>query len=415
LGIPDIEMTKGETVPNTHRFVEKIRIALLCRMFLQGLMVLLVSACQALPVSHQPAAQRAEIKGSPTSTPGIMVLDTRNPLSLEAIVPTLAEKRVVFVGETHDRYDHHLNQLAVIKALYARNPKLAIGLEFFQSSFQPVLDDYIAGKINEQTFLQKTEYYDRWQYDYRLYRPIIHFAHENKIPLVALNLPGEITKKVGATGLKSLSEKEKRFIPESINRKVPGYRERIESVFSGHPGMKKRNMDYFIDAQLLWDEGMAEQAAKYLKKKPNKKMVILAGAGHVMFGTGIPVRLQRRINATFATVLTSGGFDVGSEAADYILFSKEKMLPKSGLIGVLLEPAKKGMRIGSFSTNSGAEKAGLAKGDRIVSVGARPVRRISDIRLALWNKKPGDKVKVTVIREASDKEAVNQAFEVTLK
>ena len=400
---------------NTHCFVEKIRTALLCRMFLQGLIILSLTACQVLPVNQQQMAQRAEAKTDSTSTPGIMVLDTQAPLSLEAIVPALAEKRVVFIGETHDRYDHHLNQLAIIKALYARNPKLAIGLEFFQSSFQPVLDDYIVGKINEQTFLQKTEYYDRWQYDYRLYRPIIYFAHENKIPLVALNLPGEITKKVGATGLKSLSKEEMRLIPKSINRKVPGYRERIESVFSGHPGMKKRNIDYFIDAQLLWDEGMAEHAAKYLKKNPDKKMVILAGAGHVMFGTGIPVRLQRRINATLATVLTGGGFDVDPEAADYILFSKEKTLPKSGLIGVLLEPTKEGMKIGSFSTNSGAEKAGLAKGDRIVSVDARSVRKISDIRLALWNKRPGDNVRVTVIREASNKEAVKQVFKVMLK
>jgi len=402
-------------VPNIHRVPKKMSGAALCRLVLQGLLLSVLSACQALPVNTSSNASNAEGNAGLSSVSEITVMDTRNPLSLESIVPMLAEKRVVFVGETHDRYDHHLNQLAVIQALYARDPLLAIGLEFFQTSVQAVLDDYVAGKIDEQTFLEKTEYYDRWQYDYRLYRPIINFARDNQIPLVALNLPTEITKKVGKKGFAGLSEKEKRWLPESIDREVPGYRERIESVFHGHPGMEKRNIDFFIEAQLLWDEGMAEQAAKYLKENPSRKMVILAGAGHIMHGSGIPIRLKRRINEGFTTVLTSGNIDVSSKAADYILFSKHQDLPLSGLMGVLLEPAKQGMKVGSFSSESGAKKAGLLEGDRIILVEGRSVNKTSDIRLVLWDKMPGDKVHVVTMRDVAGKSAVKYDFEVTLK
>jgi uncharacterized iron-regulated protein len=403
--------SQGEIVPSIHNVSGKMLKTVLCRLIFLGVLVSLLSACQVLPVDKQSSAGR----DSQPAGSEVMVMDTHNPLMLESIVPTLAKKKVVFVGETHDRYEHHLNQLAVIKAMYASHPDMAIGLEFFQVSTQPFLDDYIAGKIDDQAFLEKTEYYDRWQYDFRLYQPILVYAREMKIPLVALNLPTEITKKVGKQGISALSQEEKRLLPKSIDREVPGYRQRIKSVFSGHPGMEKRNIDDFIEAQLLWDEGMAEQAAKYLDKNPSRKMVILAGAGHIMYGSGIPVRLQRRIKADFATVLTNGNINVDSKVADYILFTKEKNLPKSGLIGVLLEPAKQGVKIGDFSPEGAAKKAGLKKDDRIISVEGRAVKKISDIRLMLWNKKPGEEVSVTVMRDGSGNAAKKHEFQVVLK
>src|SRR4051794_30006217 len=45
-------------------------------------------------------------------------------LSLDKLAAQLATKRVVFVGESHDRYDHHLNQLAIIRRLHQLDPSL---------------------------------------------------------------------------------------------------------------------------------------------------------------------------------------------------------------------------------------------------------------------------------------------------
>ena len=39
---------------------------------------------------------------------------------IAALVDEVADRRVVMVGEMHDRYDHHLNQLAVIRGLHTR-------------------------------------------------------------------------------------------------------------------------------------------------------------------------------------------------------------------------------------------------------------------------------------------------------
>src|SRR3977135_3431542 len=99
----------------------------------------------------------------------LQALDLDTPFTLDSVVTQLAAKGVVFVGESHDRYDHHLNQLEIIRRLHQLDPSLAIGVEYFQQHFQPRVDDYISGRTTEQEFLRATEYYQGWGYDYRLY------------------------------------------------------------------------------------------------------------------------------------------------------------------------------------------------------------------------------------------------------
>lgn len=60
------------------------------------------------------------------------------------------------------------------------------------------------------------------------------------------------------------------------------------------------------------------------------------GAGHVIFGVGIPKRLERRTSATYAIVLNSE-IAIEPAIADYLLLSKKQELPAAGSLGVVLE------------------------------------------------------------------------------
>ena len=206
-------------------------------------------------------------------------IDLRSLPALAEIVPILGQQRVVFVGETHDELSHHLVQLAIISALH-RQHEIAIGVEFIQQPFQAPLDAYIAGEIDEETMLLRTQYMDRWGFDYRLYRPILQFARDNRIPLIALNVPSELTEKVVARGLDGLTPEDRAALPE-IDRSDLEYREQLSAVFQSHPSSGGITVESFIDAQLLWDEGMAERTADYLRQNPKRIMVVLAGAGHL--------------------------------------------------------------------------------------------------------------------------------------
>src|SRR5205809_7964923 len=105
--------------------------------------------------------------------------------TLPAMVEKLAQKKIVYVGEEHDKFSHHQVQLEVLRGLYQQTPKLAVGMEMFQRPFQKALDDYIAGAIDERTFLRRSEYLKRCNIDYNLYQPIWYFAKEPLHPCLA--------------------------------------------------------------------------------------------------------------------------------------------------------------------------------------------------------------------------------------
>ncbi len=384
-----------------------------------------------------------------------LVVDLANLTNLEALIPRLADRRVVFVGEAHDRYEDHLNQLAIIRGLHQRGADLAIGMEMFQQPFQAALDAYIAGEIDEDEMLRRTDYFERWRFDYRLYRPILRFAREQGIPVIALNLEREITTKVGDGGLEALSAEERARIPAVIDRDDPAYRARVKAVFDLHPRRGKepseskappegkaqagekdqaqsqaqsktqaqsqiqtqaqaqpqpqsqpQNQDddqafeRFLSVQLLWDEGMAERAARYLQDHPGKQMVILAGSGHLEYGQGIPQRLQRRLPLSAAIVLNGGMRDLDPQAADFLLYPRRVELAATGRLGVMLDTEARGpgVAVQGFSDNSGAAVAGMKEGDRIVRVGGKGIEVYADIRVALMDSRPGQKLPVEVER-----------------
>lgn len=325
----------------------------------------------------------------------IAAVDLDTTLQMDKLAGQLATKRVVFIGETHDRYDHHLNQLELIRRLHEIDPGLAIGVEYFQQPFQQQVDDYIAGRSTEDEFLRATEYYQRWGYDYRLYAPIFRFARSQKIPVRALNVPAALTSAVAKTGVAGLSAQQRTYLPKEIVPADQAYRSRLREAFEEHGPAKPDAFDHFVEAQLVWDEGMAESAAAYLNANPGRRMVILAGSGHIMFGSGIPKRLDRRTKATYAIVL-NGGVEVEPDIADYILLTKEQDLPPAGILGVNLEDKEGECRIRSLSPGGAGQKAGLKRGDVVAAIDGQTIKSIADIHLALWDKKPGDSVRVGV-------------------
>ena len=353
----------------------------------------------------------------PPSNPAVSTkaVDLHTLPDLAAIIPQLAENRVVFVGEAHTDYVHHLNQLAIIRGLHERRPDLAIGMEYFQQPFQEYLDDYGAGKLTETELLAKTQYFKRWGYDFRLYEPILKYARDTGIPVVALNVPSEIVQKVARSGLASLTEQERTEIPQDLDRSSSTYRDFLRSVYKDHPHATGASFDSFYEVQLLWDEGMAARAARYLEEHPTQTLVVLAGMDHVQYGFGIPDRLTRRVQVSRAIVLNGLDGPFEPNMADFVLLAKAAPLPPAGRLGVMLEPDHEGLRIAAFATDSAGRAAGLRRGDRIISLNDEPVREMTDVELIMWDKQPGNLVKVEVKRRFWFLPAKTMTFEATLR
>jgi uncharacterized iron-regulated protein len=334
---------------------------------------------------------------------------------MQSLIGKLADRRVVLVGETHTRFDHHLQQLAILRGLHQRNPNIALGVEWFQVPAQPHLDDFVAGRISEAEMLERTGYFDRWRFDYRLYRPVILYAKENGIPIVALNAAVEITNRISEVGIAGLTPDEKAKVPD-IDRSNTAYAEHLKQFFAQHPGGEKRSFDRFLDVQLTWDETMADTAARYLRENPGRRMVVMAGSGHIANRWGIPDRLQRRLpDAAIATVVFADGKEVNERLADYLVFSPEAELPKAGLLGLYLDTTGEGVKVRNVADDSAAGAAGIKTGDLLVAVDGQAVPSYSALRMAMLNMKPGDKVRLGYKRKALIGEPAEKTAEVVLR
>jgi uncharacterized iron-regulated protein len=334
-------------------------------------------------------------------------------LGLDELAAQLATKRVVFIGEIHNRYDHHLNQLAIIRRLHELKPDVAIGIEYLPWSTQPQLDDYLAGRITEQEFLRAAAYYQNWGYDYRLYAPIFRCAREQHIPIVPLNVPNALASAVANVGIAGLSEKQRTELPREREAADAAYRARLRTAFEAHGAAKPGDFDHFVEAQLVWDEGMAENADAYLSAHPACKMVILAGSGHVVFGSGIPKRLERRTHVPYVTLINSGEA-IEPAIADYILLSSLQHLPPAGVLGIMPQKKNGECRIGSLSPAGAGARAGLKKGDTLVSINDQSIHNAADVHLALWDKTPGDAVRIKIRRRRRLGGASTRDFEFKL-
>jgi uncharacterized iron-regulated protein len=332
------------------------------------------------------------------------VLHAKKSTNFSNFINQIANKDVILVGEIHDRYDHHLTQCAILKSLHERNSKVALGVEWFQQSFQPVLDDYLAGKIDEATLLSRSEYYERWRYDYRMLRPIMQYAKANHIPVIALNAPVELTKKISKGGLAALSSSERAQLPKMIAPADEAYRSRLKQIFAQHMGNDKAKLENFLTVQRVWDATMARNISRFLQQRPGWQMIALTGSGHIMHGNGIPQDLlQQNPNLKIATVISGTAGDVQAGLVNYVVQTQPLNLPPTGKLGVMLDQTTNGVVIKALLPKGSAMQVGLQKQDRILSLNNHPIRSMSQLLQQLGQFAPKNIINLEIARTGQTK------------
>jgi len=228
----------------------------------------------------------------------------------------LGQARAVCIGEDHSNPHHHWAQLEIVRHLSAAKPvaeRIALGLEMVQRPFQGVLDDYAAKRIDAAALQSRTGWEERWNYDFGFYGPTLDVAVAAGAQLLALNAARELTKKVSHKGLDALSAEDRAQLPEldlkdakhrawfdalmdsmggsSAHSKKPDAEAPADSPHDAPPPMPTADQIYSV--QVIWDESMADGAAKWLTANPTGHVIILAGNGHC-HDSAIVNRIKRR-------------------------------------------------------------------------------------------------------------------------
>lgn len=205
----------------------------------------------------------------------------------------LAEREVVLLGESHDSpLDHHW-QYAMLKALHARHPDMAIGFEMFPRRARPALERWVRGESSDAEFLAEADWSRVWNMDSRLYMPLFRFARERGIPMLALNVERGLVKRIGAAGLAAVPPEQREGVGPAAPLE-PGHRDALGAVFAAHDFLVEKGVrfEHFLEAQQFKDRAMAEALAAHRAAHPNRLVVGILGVGHLLNGHGVPRQLR---------------------------------------------------------------------------------------------------------------------------
>jgi uncharacterized iron-regulated protein len=222
------------------------------------------------------------------------IYDTHNKqiISLDKIVSDMVGADVLFFGEEHNDSVCHYLENKVFRALHAQyGDQLVLSMEMFETDNQLALNEYLEGKIDEIRLSKDARLWN----NYKDYRPMVEYAKQNNIPVIAADPPRRYVSLVTKRGMKaldSLSKDAKKFLPPLPYDTLTGrYREKFIDIMKGGPGGNSPNIYY---SQSLWDAGMSYSIYKFLKENKHKKIFHCVGGFHTEEKLGTAAQLQMR-------------------------------------------------------------------------------------------------------------------------
>ncbi|MFH4493878.1 ChaN family lipoprotein [Vibrio alginolyticus] len=236
-------------------------------------------------------------------------------IALSKLPIELQQADVILIGEWHTHAGVHRFQTDMLKQLTSYDRSLALSMEQFTRDKQPVVDAYLRGEIGEQYLMKQANAWPNYESDYR---PLVEFAKQKNLPVIAANAPKNIVRCIGRQGLdyiNKLDDDQRMFIAQAIDTGSSPYKEKF--MASMHHGKPEQTEKQFA-AQVTWDETMAESIVSYLDDNPGAQVVHVAGKFHTEQGLGTAASILSR-NPSLKVVVISPTDNVLSDNTDYQL------------------------------------------------------------------------------------------------
>jgi len=182
--------------------------------------------------------------------------------------------------------------------------------------------------------------------------------------------------------------------------------------------MKGKGLDFVFEglyrAQSAWDEVMAFNALRTARIE-ERKMVVLAGSGHLLYNLGINHRAYEKSRYSFKTVICivvpeeKENIRVSRSLADYVWGIPEEERPAFPSIGLRFKKFEglENLVIERNPIDGVAKGADFKEGDVVLSVNGKAFKDINELRIYLAKFTWDDEVKFRLLRSA-------QEIEVTL-
>jgi len=220
-----------------------------------------------------------------------IIIDPRGPnlVSIEQASTLLSTYDVVFLGEIHQHPGNHLAQMRLFRELYQINNNITLSLEQFERDVQMVVDDYLADKIGEATMRKEARAWDNYPTSYR---PMVEYAKDNNLSIIASEAPTMLVRCVGQKGIEFLDRlplDRRTWVAAKLHLDDGPYKERFLRFAAMEPGHGGKNEERkgpsqaalrSFAAQVTRDDTMAESIFLHLENNPGRTVTHLSGAFH---------------------------------------------------------------------------------------------------------------------------------------
>lgn len=201
----------------------------------------------------------------------------------------LALADVVLLGEVHGNPDHHALQLEVLRGMVAAGRRPAVAFEIFDLGDQATIDRMSAREGTGADDLARAVDMASRGWDWSGYRPLVQFALDEGLPILAANLSREAAMDVARDGLTALAPEDParlgldRPMPDDLAKRLE---ERIVEAHCGH--LPAARVEGMINAQKARDAYMADRLAT-----TEGPVVLISGGSHTRLDYGVPWYLSR--------------------------------------------------------------------------------------------------------------------------
>lgn len=235
------------------------------------------------------------------------VLDARSgrAVSMEKWLEQLAGYDVIYLGEEHHNRAHIDAALVVLRSLADRGRRPVLAMEMFGWDGQAELDRYLTSKEPSRAdFLERVGWKQNWGGAFEDYEPLVQFAREHQLSLVAMNPPKPLIRQVVKQGL-DLAKGQPEWRQWGMEGETivddSAYRSRILSQLQAcHGGGAPEDYLTMYQASMVRDEGMAKTIAAVFDRirlaadLSQGPVVSYTGGGHVQYRLPVPNRVARR-------------------------------------------------------------------------------------------------------------------------
>jgi uncharacterized iron-regulated protein len=214
----------------------------------------------------------------------------RTYVDADAVWQRAEGARVVLLGEKHDNPDHHRLQAAALAAVVAGARRPAVAFEMFDNDRQAAIDQYRTRASAPASGLGEAAGWAAGWPPFATYLPIFAVAFQDRLPIVAANLPQARAHAIVHAGVSALGSDAARL---GLDRPFPAALETSleDELRASHCGaLPDAMLGPMAVAQHARD---AQMARSLVDSDKGQGAVLIAGAGHVRLDRGVPYYLRQ--------------------------------------------------------------------------------------------------------------------------